>query len=600
MKRKVSLFIFFAVCLLAWGNWWLARTVFAAGTTVVVNSSGDLSDLSPGDGVCDVLTSASSQCSLRAAIEELNALGPDTTPHRITFDIPGTGPFTITPGAELPALTVPVIIDGETQPGASCPTNSAPANLLIVLDGSSAGTAGQIDGLTLLAGSEGSTIRGLVIGNFDSAGIRILSGSITVRCNHLGVGADGLSGMANEAGVHVGGIENTIGGQGGPAQRNVISANRIYGISIASTGSNTRVRGNFVGTTADGLDDLGNGIGVYINGGNNFVGGANSLAGNVISGNGNGIRVNSGTGNIVQGNSIGVARDGSTPLPNTGSGVELTGASLANVVGGTAVTEANIIAHNRLYGVSVYANGVGTPTQNSIRGNIIYANGGLGIDLGIDGIDTNDPGDADGAENEHQNYPVLTTMPGSTIVTVVLESKPDTVYQIDAYLNDTCDPTGFGQGQEYFMTFPKQTDSQGVLQIQFSLGGVTGRYFTATATDPAGNTSEFSACALLAAAPTPTATATSTATPTATATQTPTATATNTPTVTGTAPSGPSPTPTSTTLPTSTPTPTGSATAAPTVTGQPPTVPPPGATVTGTPDPAQDDAFFVYLPLVLR
>ncbi|MEZ4592400.1 MAG: hypothetical protein R3D55_14840 [Chloroflexota bacterium] len=587
MKRKANFLILIAVGLLAWGSWSLVRSVYAAGTTVVVNDSGDLSDLTPGDGVCDALASAGSQCSLRAAIEELNALGPDTTPHRITFNIPGTGPFTITPGSELPAFTVPMIVDGETQPGASCPTGSVPANLLIVLDGSNAGTAGQIDGLTFQPGSEGSTVRGLVIGNFDSAGIRILSDSITVRCNHLGIGADGLSSMGNEAGVHVSGIENTIGGQGGPAQRNVISANRIYGISLASTGSYTRVRGNFVGTTADGLGDLGNGIGVYINGGNNLVGGANLLAGNVISGNGNGIRVNSGTGNIVQGNSIGVARDGSTPLPNSGSGVELTGGALANGVGGTAVNEANLIAYNGLNGVSVYANGVGTPTQNSIRGNIIYANAGLGIDLGIDGVDTNDPGDADGDENEHQNYPVLTTAPGSPIVKVALESTPNTTYQIDMYLNDSCDPTGFGEGEEYFMTFPQQTDSQGFLQFQFSLGGVTGRYFTATATDPAGNTSEFSACALLSAAPTPTATATSTAT----ATQTPTAT--NTPTATGTATSGPSPTPTNTSLPSSTPTPTG--------TGQPPTASPtPGATVTGTPDPAQDDAYFVYLPMVLR
>ncbi|MCB8979004.1 MAG: hypothetical protein H6657_16445 [Ardenticatenaceae bacterium] len=611
MKRKVSLFILIVVSLLACGSWLLARAVYAAGTTVVVNGSGDLGDLNPGDGVCDVLTSVGSQCSLRAAIEELNALGPDTSPHRIEFDISGTGPFTIMPASELPTITVPVIIDGETQPGANCPTSNTPANLLIVLDGSNAGTVGQIDGLTLGSGSAGSTIRGLVIGNFDSAGIRISSDGNIVRCNHLGVGADGLSGMGNVAGVYIENLDNTIGGQAGPAQRNVISANSIYGIGISSTGSNNnRVRGNFIGTTADGLGDLGNAIGVYITGENNTVGGTNSLAGNVISGNGNGIRVNSGTGNVLQRNYIGVTRDGSTPLPNSGSGIELIGGAVANVVGGTAVAEANIIANNVLNGVSVYANIAGNPTQNTIRGNIIYANSQLGIDLGNDGVDTNDSGDADGDENEHQNYPVLTTFPGSTLVDVVLDSKPNTTYHIDVYLNDSCDPSGFGEGQEYFSTFPQQTDAQGHLQFQFTLGGVTGRYFTATATDPDGNTSEFSACALLETAPTATPTATNTATPsaTSTATNTPTVTktptATNTPTATSTATTGPSPTPTKTPTatstatagPSSTPTNTATSTSSPTPTSSPTAGP--SSTPTGTPDPTQEESFFIFLPMI--
>lgn len=578
MKRNVSLFILIAVSLLACGGWLLARAVYAAGTTVIVNGSGDLSDLAPGDGVCDVLVLAGSQCSLRAAIEELNALGPDTSPHRIEFDISGTGPFTIMPGSGLPTITVPVIIDGETQPGASCPTSNAPANLLIVLDGSN---AANTYGLILGSGSQGSTIRGLAIGNFDEAAIRLLSDGNIVRCNHLGIGADGVSGMANKHGVLVNSGDNTIGGQLGPAQRNVVSGNRNAGIYISS-GSNNRVRGNFIGTTADGLSLLGNDGGIYVAGNNTIIGGTDPQAGNLIGGNGSvnnfGIRVNSGQGNLIQGNYIGVAKDGFTPLPNNGNGVEFIGTALDNVVGGTAVAQANIIAFNSFNGVKVETTIVGIPVQNSLRGNLIFGNGQLGIDLGNDGVDSNDPGDADGDENEHQNYPVLTTAPSSTLVDVVLDSKPNTTYQIDAYLNDSCDSSGFGEGQEYFSTFPQQTDAQGHLQFQFSLGGVNGRYLTATATDPNGNTSEFSACALLEDTPTPTAT----------------------PTATSTATTGPSPTPTTTASPTSTPTNGPSPTPTQTASVSPTPTLPPDVTPTATPDPTQTDSYLLYLPIVVR
>ena len=609
MNRKIILFWAAMFTLLA--GWRLTRQAYAAGTTVVVNGSGDLNDFNPGDGVCDAVpTAPGAQCSLRAAIEELNALGPDTTPHRIEFDISGTGPFTIMPNSPLPTITVPIVIDGETQPGASCPTSSDPANLMIVLDGSNAG-ASSTNGLRFDTGSGGSTIRGLAIGNFGSSGIRLLSDGNVVRCNHLGVGADGLSYMSNSNGVYIGSADNTIGGQSGPAQRNVISGNNNPGIYMDPDGINNRVRGNFIGTTADGLTALGNGGGIYIGGDNNTIGGSDPDAINIISGNGVspnffGIRVNAGQDNIIQGNYVGVAKDGSTPLPNIGHGIELFRSAVGNVVGGTAVTEANIIAFNGFNGVSVEESQGLIPAQNAIRGNIIYGNGELGIDLGNDGVDTNDPGDGDGDENDHQNYPVLSTSPGSPIVTVVLDSKPNTTYHIDTYLNDACDPSGFGEAQQYFLTFPQQTDSQGHLQFQFSLVGDIGRYFTATATDPDGNTSEFSACALLEAAATPTSTATNSPTVTVTPSLTPTSTI--TPVVTDTA------TPTRTPGPTSTNTPTGTRTATPTrtptptatVTGtRPATVTPSAtptatATPTGTVDPPQTDSFFVYLPFVVR
>ncbi len=54
---------------------------------IVVNSTGGAPDLIAGDGTCDTgnLVGSDPECTLRAAIQEANALaGPDT----INFDIP--------------------------------------------------------------------------------------------------------------------------------------------------------------------------------------------------------------------------------------------------------------------------------------------------------------------------------------------------------------------------------------------------------------------------------------------------------------------------------------------------------------------------------
>src|SRR5690349_19641242 len=84
----------------------VARPAFAAGLTV--NSTADAADANPGDGVC---ATAGAVCTLRAAIEEANALtGADT----INFNIPAAGVQTIAPASDLPQITEAVVIDGLT------------------------------------------------------------------------------------------------------------------------------------------------------------------------------------------------------------------------------------------------------------------------------------------------------------------------------------------------------------------------------------------------------------------------------------------------------------------------------------------------------
>jgi len=119
-------------------------------------------------------TADTGEGSLRWAIQQANAhTGPDT----IVFNIPpadGTVK-TIAPLTELPTISSPVIIDGTTQPGSVPNTQLVGTNakLLIQLSGAAIppwpeGPTKTI-GLQLLQGSDGSTVRGLVINNFSNA-----------------------------------------------------------------------------------------------------------------------------------------------------------------------------------------------------------------------------------------------------------------------------------------------------------------------------------------------------------------------------------------------------------------------------------------------
>ena len=73
-----------------------------AATTFTVNTAADASDSNVGDGTC---STAASECSLRAAIEEANALAGDDT---ILFN----GDYTITLSSQI-SLSSNITIDGE-------------------------------------------------------------------------------------------------------------------------------------------------------------------------------------------------------------------------------------------------------------------------------------------------------------------------------------------------------------------------------------------------------------------------------------------------------------------------------------------------------
>ncbi|HEX9000913.1 MAG TPA: CSLREA domain-containing protein, partial [Blastocatellia bacterium] len=236
---------------------------------------------------------------------------------------------------------------------------------------------------------------------------------------------------------------------------------------------------------------------------NNIIGGTTAAARNVIGGWANGVSLLGNTmasfvtGNVIAGNFIGLGADATTPIANTGTGVDLTSAADVTV-GGTAAGTGNVIVNSAQTGVAM--GGAGT-VNNRVLGNFIYANGGLGIYLGGNGLTANDAGDADAGSNNLQNFPVLNFVTSGGTLGGMLDSLPaNTAYpvRIEFFANTTCDASGNGEGETLlgFFSMP----AQGFFNFNFT--PIPGKPFiTATATDANGNTSEFSACRMVGDAP---------------------------------------------------------------------------------------------------
>ena len=196
------------------------------------------------------------------------------------------------------------------------------------------------------------------------------------------------------------------------------------------------------------------------------------------------------TGNVVAGNTIGLSAAGSA-LGNV-YGVLVQGGAHDNRIGGTAA-ERNVISASLVNGVMIV--GAGT-SGNAVVGNSIFSNAGPGIELNGNGVSGNDLSDADSGPNGYQNFPgigVVTT--GSTSrITGSLSSTPNTTFTLDFYANATADPSGNGEGERYLGAGTVTTDADGFVAFDMILSASTaaGEIVTATATDPAGNTSEFS------------------------------------------------------------------------------------------------------------
>jgi len=340
--------------------------------------------------------------------------------------------------------------------------------------------------------------RNLISGNA-STGILIGVGAsdTVVAGNYIGTDVTGNASLANPTGIGLTiSFGNTIGGSTA-GSGNLISGNSGSGILIFST--QAVIQGNRIGTNSTGSSPVPNGTGVQIQVGipDILVGGDVPGAGNLISGNSfYGVRMFRPSGARVVGNRIGTDASGANALGNARDGVLIVSGSSA--AGGSGSVSGNVIAFNAGAGVAVGSNASEGSSGNRISGNSIHENGGLGIDLGSDGVTVNDPGDGDTGPNSLQNYPVLSAALSdgiSTLIQGTLDSLPATTFTIEFFASPSCDSSGNGEGQTFLGETSVTTDAFGKASFQVSVPSGSGnQVVTATATDPTGNTSEFSAC----------------------------------------------------------------------------------------------------------
>lgn len=374
--------------------------------------------------------------------------------------------------------------------------------------------AGGASGTVVIGGTTAAA-RNLVSGQSSGPGIFIYTDvAATIQGNLIGTTASGLAGLPNVGGISAAPTTSAIvvGGTA-PGAGNLISRN---GTNLLITGSaNHVVQGNMVGPDVTGSALLGplaatTGVGVLLrNASTSLIGGPSAAARNIVSGNNStGIIVENIVGTVgpgnnrVEGNFVGTALDGTTDLGNGGVGVNV-GGSPGTVIGGTAAGTANVIAFTKAVGLLPGAGVViGAGTNQSVLGNSIHSNTGLGIDISrsgaIDGVNPNDPGDADTGANDLQNFPVVTANVVGTAATVsgTLNSTANATFRIELFANAACDASGNGEGRTLIGSTNVTTDGAGnaafgPLALTVPAGQAV---VTATATTAAGSTSEFSQC----------------------------------------------------------------------------------------------------------
>jgi hypothetical protein len=390
-----------------------------------------------------------------------------------------------------------------------------------------------VNASTAKVGSAPAAARNVISGN-TGFGIEFGGGATVgnvLQGNYVGVDVGGATALGNGGdGVFISSQANVVIGGAAAGAGNVISGNGGAGVEISgglSTGN--AVQGNSIGTDATGSAALGNGIrGIYV------VGTSTSspvtgtvIIGNLISSNGiatttSGIRLDNDKGSVVRGNTIGTNAAGTVALGNGFAGVRLV-SSQNDTIGGLAAGAGNLIDGNVAAGVYldgatgslVEGNFIGTDaagattlgnhgdgvavlngaTGNAIRANSIFANGGLGIDLGNDGVTANDLSGHVGPNN-FQNFPALAfaAVGASTRAVGALNAAANTTYTLDFYASPSPDASGYGEGEHYLGSGSIATDANGRGAFDLTVPGVitANDWVSATATDPAGNTSEFS------------------------------------------------------------------------------------------------------------
>ncbi len=292
--------------------------------------------------------------------------------------------------------------------------------------------------LNTMIGGTSTGARNIISANgSDGIWITAAADATTVEGNYIGLGSDGVTALGNTgySGIWLdaGASNTTIGGTSAGAG-NVISSNQLDGITVGNgigVLSNTTIQGNFIGTTADGLEARGN-------------------------------------------------------LRN---GITLDNASLT-LIGGLVSGAGNTIAYNAQDGVVVVGSNA---NGNSILRNAIFANNSLSIDLKNDGTTSNDGTKTSGEPNLLMDSPVISTANlvsnNLTLAGYIGSAANQSAFadaRVEFYKITASSSLYLG-----FLTSDASGNYSGTLDVT-GLGVNQSDTIVATATDLSGNTSEFS------------------------------------------------------------------------------------------------------------
>ena len=452
-------------------------SVFATGATIGGTASGDANVIS--GNVSDGINIGAPDC-----LVERNEIGTDAGG---TAAVPnGYGIFVLGSNATIggTASGDANVISGSGSYGVLIDaTDCLVAGNKIGTD--AGGTAAVPNGYGIFVLGSNATIGGTapgdanVISGNGSYGVFIEATDCLVEGNQIGTNATGTAAVPNSGdGILVFATGATIGGTAS-GDANVISGNKLSGINILAT--DCLVEGNEIGTDAGGTAAVPNSnSGILVSAFGATIGGTSAGDANVISGNGYiGVFIDNPC--LVEGNLIGTDRTGANPVPNQGIGVYLeAGTAVATTIG--AAGAGNIIAFNGGPGVATYLGSSG----GTIRFNAIFSNGGPGIDRNDDEITPNSP-------NGANNTPILASASGG-IVTGELNAAPNSTYVVDIYANLPSDASAERpQGRDYLTSTTVTTNLAGDAVFDVPYTPFPGEpILTATATDAAGTTSEFS------------------------------------------------------------------------------------------------------------
>ncbi len=339
----------------------------APSTTFTVNSTADTGDAAPGNGTC---ADSGGQCTLRAAIEEANALANNDT---IEFGLSAGSVITVYTNALRLTDQAGVWIDGDIN-------DDGKPDIVLRFGG-----GGTWSGIGVR--SSYNRIEGLAIGGFPVHGIYIegtayTATNNTILNNYIGTDLAGTQAVSNTYyGIYV--ESGAYGAGNNTIQGNLVSGNGQWGIYIENA-PNTVVISNQIGTNVAGTAALPNlSSGLAISGALTTTVQANLISGNA----GNGIYIQASTNTLILSNTVGLDITGNTLLENQGTaGIYISRDGVATTMRG------NVVSGNRSNGIYLGAGTHGT----LIAGNKIGTNAdgtegrGNGIDTNRDGIQIKD------------------------------------------------------------------------------------------------------------------------------------------------------------------------------------------------------------------